>query len=150
MSSSRIRHFSGVASHLVRCVVGEDASRFLPQTQKWRLRALSVWGAPRLTPRESKWAANPRFFFTSSVTSAQGWNKSGEGAQFDAGVAAGPGHGASKNVSEWVRPCVIVDHDPVYDCSRHEQILVIGGLPAVRQGRSDHGERPAGCVVDHD
>ncbi|KAI9573370.1 hypothetical protein HD554DRAFT_2013110 [Boletus coccyginus] len=52
--------------------------------------------------RESKWAANPRFLFTSSVAWAQGWNKNGKEVQFDAGVAVGPGYGASKHVSERV------------------------------------------------
>ena len=57
--------------------------------------------------RTSKWAAKPRFLFTSSVASAQGWDKSRgalpEEVQFDAGVAVGPGYGASKYVSERVR-----------------------------------------------
>jgi thioester reductase-like protein len=57
--------------------------------------------------RASKWTAKPRFLFTSSVASAQGWDKSRgafpEEVQFDAGVAVGPGYGASKYVSERVR-----------------------------------------------
>ncbi|KAF8438365.1 putative aminoadipate reductase [Boletus edulis BED1] len=54
--------------------------------------------------RASRWATKPRFLFTSSVASAQGWDKSRgafpEEVQYDAGVAAGPGYGASKYVSE--------------------------------------------------
>jgi thioester reductase-like protein len=74
--------------------------------------------------RASKWAAKPRFLFTSSVASAQGWDKSRgafpEEVQFDAGVAVGSGYGASKYVSERVRICVIVDHDLVSDRSYYE------------------------------
>ena len=57
--------------------------------------------------RASKWAAKPKFLFTSSVASAQGWDKSRgafpEEVQFDAGVAVGLGYGASKYVCERVR-----------------------------------------------
>ena len=57
--------------------------------------------------RASKWAAKPRFSFTSSVGSAQGWDRSKgafpEELQLDAGVAVGPGYGASKYVCERVR-----------------------------------------------
>ncbi|KAG1821117.1 acetyl-CoA synthetase-like protein [Suillus subaureus] len=54
------------------------------------------------SPRHPK----PRFMFTSSISSAQGWDKAKgpfpEEVQYDAGVAAGPGYGASKYVSERV------------------------------------------------
>ncbi|KAH0833866.1 putative nonribosomal peptide synthetase [Lanmaoa asiatica] len=64
--------------------------------------------------RASKWADKPRFLFMSSVASAQGWEKSKgpfpEEVQSDAGVAVGPGYGASKYVSE--------------------RILGVSGLPA--------------------
>ncbi|KAG1835812.1 putative aminoadipate reductase [Suillus subalutaceus] len=54
------------------------------------------------SPRHPK----PRFMFTSSISSAQGWDKAKgpfpEEIQYDAGVAAGPGYGASKYVSERV------------------------------------------------
>ena len=82
--------------------------------------------------RASKWATKPRFLFTSSVSSAQGWDKSKgafpEEVQLDAGVAVGPGYGASKYVSERVRTCVIVDHDLVSHLT-HAQILAMSGLP---------------------
>ena len=59
--------------------------------------------------RASRWAVKPRFLFTSSVASAQGWDKSRgafpEEVHLDAGVAVGPGYGASKYVSERVRTC---------------------------------------------
>ncbi|KAH7882112.1 putative aminoadipate reductase [Phlebopus sp. FC_14] len=49
-------------------------------------------------------STKPRFLFTSSVASAQCWDKSKgafpEEVQFDAGVAAGAGYGASKYVCE--------------------------------------------------
>jgi thioester reductase-like protein len=48
----------------------------------------------------------PRFMFTSSISSAQSWDKAKgpfpEEVQYDAGVAVGPGYGASKYVSERV------------------------------------------------
>ncbi|KAG1779119.1 putative aminoadipate reductase [Suillus placidus] len=54
------------------------------------------------SPRHPK----PRFMFTSSISSAQGWDRAKgpfpEEVQYDAGVAAGPGYGASKYVSERV------------------------------------------------
>ncbi|KAF9244919.1 putative aminoadipate reductase [Melanogaster broomeanus] len=62
----------------------------------------------------SKRSSKPRFLFTSSISSAQGWDKSKgafpEEVQYDASVAAGVGYGASK-----------------YVC---ERILVKSGLPA--------------------
>ncbi|KIJ61725.1 hypothetical protein HYDPIDRAFT_158984 [Hydnomerulius pinastri MD-312] len=62
----------------------------------------------------SKRSSKPRFMFTSSIASAQGWEKSKgafpEEVQYDAGVATGPGYGASK-----------------YVC---ERVLVNSGLPA--------------------
>lgn len=57
--------------------------------------------------RASNKAVKPRFLFTSSVASAQGWDKRKgafpEEVQLDARVAVGPGYGASKYVSERVR-----------------------------------------------
>ncbi|KAG1835273.1 putative aminoadipate reductase [Suillus variegatus] len=48
----------------------------------------------------------PRFMFTSSISSAQSWDRAKgpfpEEVQYDAGVATGPGYGASKYVSERV------------------------------------------------
>ncbi|KAG2060872.1 putative aminoadipate reductase [Suillus hirtellus] len=48
----------------------------------------------------------PRFMFTSSISSAQSWDRAKgpfpEEVQYDAGVAIGPGYGASKYVSERV------------------------------------------------
>lgn len=61
--------------------------------------------------RASNKIDKPRFMFTSSEASAQGWEKSKgpfpEEVQFDAGVAIGPGYGGSKYVSERVRICVM-------------------------------------------
>lgn len=58
--------------------------------------------------RASNKVLKPRFLFTSSVSSAQGWDKSKgafpEEVQLDAGVAVGPGYGASKYVAE--RVCI--------------------------------------------
>jgi len=54
----------------------------------------------------SKMSSKPRFLFTSSISSAQGWDKSKgafpEEVQYDASVAVGLGYGASKYVSERV------------------------------------------------
>ncbi|KAG2140138.1 putative aminoadipate reductase [Suillus clintonianus] len=54
------------------------------------------------SPRHPK----PRFMFTSSISSAQSWDRAKgpfpEEVQYDAGVAAGPGYGASKYISERV------------------------------------------------
>lgn len=86
--------------------------------------------------RGSRRASKPRFLFTSSVASAQGWDKSKESfpeeVQFDAGVAVGPGYGASKYVSERVRI-----HDRrsrslcFYICTcLYLQILAASSLPA--------------------
>jgi thioester reductase-like protein len=62
----------------------------------------------------SKMSSKPRFLFTSSISSAQGWDKTKgpfpEEVQYDASVAAGVGYGASK-----------------YVC---ERVLVNSGLPA--------------------
>jgi len=84
--------------------------------------------------RASNQAGKPRFLFTSSVSSAQGWDKSRgafpEEVQFDAGVAVGPGYGASKYVSERVRTCVIIDYDLASDRSHRGQILAMSGLSA--------------------
>jgi len=64
--------------------------------------------------RAFKSAVKPRFLFTLSVASAQGWDKSRgafpEEVQLDAGVAVGPGYGASGYASE--------------------RILAMSGLPA--------------------
>ncbi|KAG9308660.1 putative aminoadipate reductase [Chiua virens] len=64
--------------------------------------------------RASCKAHKPRFLFTSSIASAQGWAKTKgafpEEVQVDAGVAVGAGYGASKYVSE--------------------RILAMSGLPA--------------------
>lgn len=58
--------------------------------------------------RASKRKNKPRFLFTSSISSAQAWDKSMgtflETVQLDARVAVGNGYGASKYVSERVRP----------------------------------------------
>lgn len=54
----------------------------------------------------SPWHPRPRFLFTSSVSTAQSWDKSKgpfpEEVQYEAGVAEGPGYGASKYVCERV------------------------------------------------
>ncbi|KAH7913622.1 putative aminoadipate reductase [Hygrophoropsis aurantiaca] len=54
--------------------------------------------------RSSPLSIKPRFLFTSSISSAQAWDRSKgpfpEEVQFDAGVAAGLGYGASKYVCE--------------------------------------------------
>ena len=56
--------------------------------------------------RASKCPTKSRFLFTSSVGSAQGWDKNKgafpEEVQYDTEVAVGPGYGASKYVSERV------------------------------------------------
>ena len=48
----------------------------------------------------------PRFMFTSSVSSAQGWDKAKgpfpEEVQYDVSIAEGSGYGASKYISERV------------------------------------------------
>ncbi|KAH7928011.1 putative aminoadipate reductase [Leucogyrophana mollusca] len=54
--------------------------------------------------RSSPRSVKPRFLFTSSISSAQSWDQSRgpfpEEVQFDAGIAAGLGYGASKYVCE--------------------------------------------------
>ncbi|KIJ18039.1 hypothetical protein PAXINDRAFT_97557 [Paxillus involutus ATCC 200175] len=82
----------------------------------------------------SKRSSKPRFLFTSSIASAQGWAKSKgafpEEVRYDSSVAAGPGYGASK-----------------YVC---ERILVNSGLPgsSFRIGQISGGTRGAWSTTD--
>ena len=105
-----------------------------------------------LARASNKAAVKPRFLFTSSISSAQGWEKSKgafpEEVQFDAGVAVGPGYGASKYVSERVRTRMFGDYDPaslslwIDPCDEWLACNVV-------QDRTDHWGCTTGCVVDH-
>ncbi|KAJ8579549.1 hypothetical protein M405DRAFT_870173 [Rhizopogon salebrosus TDB-379] len=92
----------------------------------------------------SPWDPKPRFMFTSSVSSAQSWDRAKgpfpEEVQDDAGVAVGLGYGTNKYVCEWVTGILIQSRPNIRRISARS--LVDDGLA------SDHRQvdREPGCT----